>query len=128
MPRPPKRQRDPIPTYDYEMDVIALNDSVDNHPSSRAIDEVTLPLLNQKVSANNLEVRSAISKTSPRSTRRTHQVTNGIERLYMATDVVLVMFAIVIVVSAFVSLGIFIFGQYTIGRGIDDYLMAFKHK
>ena len=128
MTRPPKRQRDPIPTNDYEMDVIASNDSVDNHPNSGAIDEVTMPLLNQKVSANSLEIRSAISKTSPRSTRRTHQVTNGIERLYMATDVVLVMFAIVIVVSAIVSLGIFIFGQYTIGRGMDDYLMAFKHK
>ena len=128
MTRPPKRQRDPISTNDYEMDVIASNDSVDNSPSSGAIDEVTMPLLNQKVSANSLEIRSAISKTAPRSTRRTHQVTNGIERLYMATDVVLVMFAIVIVVSAFVSLGIFIFGQYTIGRGIDDYLMAFKHK
>ena len=128
MTRPPKRQRDHISTNDYEMDVIASNDSVDNHPSSDAIDEVTMPLLNQNVSANSLEIRSAISKSSPRSTRRTHQVTNGIERLYMATDVVLVLFAIVIVVSAFVSLGIFIFGQYTIGRGIDDYLMAFKHK
>ena len=128
MTRPPKRQRDPISTNDYEMDVIASNDSVDNSPSSGAIDEVTMPLLNQKVSANSLEIRSAISKTASRSTRRTHEVTNGIERLYMATDVVLVMFAIVIVVSAFVSLGIFIFGQYTIGRGIDDYLMAFKHK
>ena len=48
------------------------------------------------------------------SQRNSQDDTDCLERLYQATDIILIICAVVIIVSVFISLGIFIFGWFII--------------
>ena len=65
------------------------------------------------------------SNASYESQGATQHVTNSVERLHQATDIVLIFFGVIIVVSLIISLGIFIFGQYRIHRGLTDFVLSF---
>ena len=65
------------------------------------------------------------SNASYESQRAAQHVTNSVERFHQATDIVLIIFGVVIVVSLIISLGIFIFGQYRIHRGLTNYVLSF---
>ena len=65
------------------------------------------------------------SYASNESQRDTQQVTTIVERFHQATDTVLIICGVIIVVSLFISLGIFIFGQYRMHRGLDNFVLSF---
>ena len=54
------------------------------------------------------------------SQRNSQDDTDCLERLYQATDIVLIICAVVIIVSVFISLGIFIFGWSIILGWLDN--------
>ena len=64
------------------------------------------------------------SNASYESQGATQHVTNSVERFHQATDIVLIIFGVIIVVSLFISLGIFIFGQYRIHRGLNNFVFS----
>ena len=51
-------------------------------------------------------------------------VTDWLHRLYQVTDVILIICAVIVVVSVFISLAIFIFGTYRIQRGVDGFTLS----
>ena len=59
--------------------------------------------------------------------RNTVEVTNRLERLYKATDIILIICGIIIAISVMISLGIFIFGQCRINRGLENYVLSFDN-
>ena len=65
------------------------------------------------------------SNASYESQGATQHVTNSVERFHQATDIVLIFFGVIIVVSLIISLGIFIFGQYRIHRGLTSFVLSF---
>ena len=75
---------------------------------------------------SNLEMRSDTSHTSFGSRRSAQEPENGYQRLNLATDIVLIISAAIIIVSLVFSLGIFIFGQYRIFRGLEYFALAFE--
>ena len=114
------------PTNFIEMNVIITNGSEDNSPRGGDIGENSLPMVSRNVSTTNLQIPRAGSDSALRSRRSTYEANDGLQHLYMVTDVVLLSFAIIIAVALFVSLGIFIFGPYKIIRGLDNYVMAYE--
>ena len=122
------RQRLDLPAHDFDMELISLNGSESNPPRSDCINKITSPKVNQKAYEMRLKIKRDVSEISVRRTMEKHEVTTGIECLHMVTDTVLVIFAVIIAVSIFVSIGIFILGQYRISRGLDDYLMTFEEE
>ena len=57
------------------------------------------------------------SYTFNESQRNLQDDTDWLQRLYLATDIILLICAVVIIVSVFTSLGLFILGRYLILRG-----------
>ena len=51
------------------------------------------------------------------SQRNSQDDADCLERLYQATDIILIICAVVIIVSVFISLGMFIFGSFIIPAG-----------
>ena len=128
MARPSETKRLDNPTNAFEMDALASNCPAGDSPRSNDIDETTIRVVRQNASASELEIRRVVLETSLRSTRNAHEVTGDIGCLHMATDVVLMICAIIIAISLFGSLGIFIFGQYRISRGLGHFVLAFEGK
>ena len=131
MAQPSERQNLDIPANFIQMDVIVSNGSEDISSREYDIGENSLTSMVSSISASNqqhlthtLQIPRAVSQSSLRSTRSTYETDDDLQPLYMVTDVILVICAIIIAISICVSLGIFIFGQYKISRGLDSYLMA----
>ena len=61
---------------------------------------------------------------SNESHRNSQDVTDWLHRLYQVTDVVLIICAVTVVVSVFISLAIFIFGTYRIQRGLEGFVLS----
>ena len=61
---------------------------------------------------------------SNESHRNSQHVTDWLHRLYQVTDVVLIICAVTVVVSVFISLAIFIFGTYRIQRGLEGFVLS----
>ena len=123
MAQSPERQYLDIPSNFIQMDVIVSNGYEDDCPPEYDNGEHSLPTGLLSVSSSNLQIPRAVSELSLRSTRSTYETDDGLQPLYMVTDVILVICAIIIAISIFVSLGIFIFGQYKISRGLDSYVL-----
>ena len=119
-------QNHDTPTNFIEMNVIITNGSEDNSPHGDDIGENSLPTVSLNVSTNNLQIPREGSESSLRSRRSTYEANDGLQHLYIVTDVVLLSCAILIAIALFVSLGIFIFGQYRISRGLDHYVMVYE--
>ena len=56
--------------------------------------------------------------------RNSQDVTDWLHLLYQVTDVVLIICAVTVVISVFISLAIFIFGTYRIQRGLDGFVLS----
>ena len=61
---------------------------------------------------------------SNESQRNSQDVTDWLHLLYQVTDVVLIICAVTVVISVFISLAIFIFGTYRIQRGLDGFVLS----
>ena len=106
------------------MDVLNSNglehepDHVDNNCNSTISFET--------IDVSSLEMTRDSSRTSLGSRQSEQEQTTGNQRLNLATDVVLIIFAIVIIVSCFISVGLFIFGQYRINTGLEEFEFLLK--
>ena len=69
---------------------------------------------------------SFVSYASSNSRGNTLETNDRHERLYQATDIVLIVFGIIVFVSLIISLVLFIFGQSRIYRGLDSYVHSFE--
>ena len=92
--------------------------SCDNITTFESLDALRLNLDKGRV--------SFASYASSNSRGYTQETNDRHERLYQATDIVLIVFGTIVVVSLIISLGIFIFGQSRIYRGLDNYVHSFE--
>ena len=69
--------------------------------------------------------RASFDTYAPNESQRNSQ--DGIDwlhRLYQVTDVILIIFAVTVVVSVFISLAIFIFGTYRIQGVLEGFVLS----
>ena len=92
--------------------------SCDNTTTFESLDALKLNLDRGRV--------SFASYASSNSRGNTQETNDRHELLYQATDIVLIAFGTIVVVSLIISLGIFIFGQSRIYRGLDSYVHSFE--
>ena len=92
--------------------------SCDNITTFESLDALRLDLDRGRV--------SFASYASSNSRGNNQETNDRYERLYQATDIVLVVFGLIVFVSLMISLGIFIFGQSRIYRGLDSYVHSFE--
>ena len=93
--------------------------SCDNITTFESLDALSLNLNRGRV--------SFASYASSASGRNTQETNDSHERLYQATDIVLIVFGTIVLVSIIISLALFIFGQSRIYRGLDSYVHSFEN-